>query len=63
MRKSGTQRRLHSAARISKSLKPDALCVEPQSRKIVFKTAAAFGESDYDIFPVKNETARLRLVP
>ena len=44
------------------SLKTDALCVEPQSRKIVFKTAAAFGESDYDIFPVKNETARLRLV-
>ncbi len=43
------------------SLKTDALCVEPQSRKIVFKTAAAFGESDYDIFPVKNETARLRL--
>ena len=30
------------------SLKTDALCVEPQSRKIVFKTAAAFGESDYD---------------
>lgn len=30
--------------------------------KIVFKTAAAFGENDYDIFPVKNETARLRLV-
>ena len=44
------------------SLKADALCVEPQSRKIVFKTVAAFGESDYDIFPVKNETARLRLV-
>ena len=36
--------------------------MEPQSRKIVFKTAVAFGESDYDIFPVKNETARLRLV-
>ena len=44
------------------SLKADALSVEPQSRKIVFKTVAAFGESDYDIFPVKNETARLRLV-
>ena len=43
------------------SLKTGALCVEPQSRKIVFKTAA-FGENDYDIFPVKNETARLRLV-
>ena len=36
--------------------------MEPQSRKIVFKTAAAFGESDYDIFPGKNDTARLRLV-
>ena len=45
-----------------RTLKMGALCVEPQSRKIVFKTAAAFGESDYDIFPVKNETARLRLV-
>ena len=43
------------------SLKTDALCVEPQSRKIVFKTAATFGESDYDILPVKNETARQRL--
>ncbi len=43
------------------SLKADALCVEPQSRKIIFKTAAAFGESDYDLLPVKNETARLRL--
>lgn len=43
------------------SLKMDALCVEPQSRKIVFKTAAAFGKSDYDILPVKNDTARLRL--
>ena len=28
------------------SLKTDALCVEPQSRKIVFKTAAVFGESE-----------------
>ena len=43
------------------SLKMDALCVEPQSRKIVFKTAAAFGESDYDILPVKNEGVRQRL--
>ena len=42
-------------------LKTGALCVEPQSRKIVFKVASAFGESDYDILPVKNETARLRL--
>ena len=43
------------------ALKAGALCVEPQSRKIVFKTAAAFGENDYDILPVKNETARQRL--
>ena len=42
-------------------LKADALCVEPQSRKIVFKTAATFDEGDYDLLPVKNETARLRL--
>lgn len=32
-----------------------------RSRKIVFKTAAAFGESDYDILPVKNEGVRQRL--
>ena len=43
------------------ALKTGALCVEPQSRKIVFKVASAFGESDYDLLPVKNETARLRL--
>lgn len=42
-------------------LKTGALCVEPQSRKIAFKVASAFGESDYDLLPVKNETARLRL--
>lgn len=43
------------------ALKNGALCVEPQSRKIVFKVASAFGESDYDLLSVKNETARLRL--
>ena len=42
-------------------LKTGALCVEPQSRKIAFKVASAFGESDYDILPVKNESSRLRL--
>ena len=44
------------------ALKMNALCVEPQSRKIVFKTAAAFGEGDYDLLPVKSETSRQRLV-
>ena len=43
------------------ALKTGALCVEPQSRKIAFKVASAFGENDYDLLPVKNETARLRL--
>lgn len=43
------------------ALKNGALCVEPQSRKIAFKVASAFGENDYDLLPVKNETARLRL--
>ena len=43
------------------SLKMGALCVEPQSRAIVFKTAVAFGESDYDVIPTKNATARQRL--
>ena len=42
------------------ALKNGALCVEPQSRKIAFKVASAFGESDYDLLPAKNETARLR---
>ncbi|WP_298068822.1 SNF2-related protein, partial [uncultured Mailhella sp.] len=42
-------------------LKAGALCVEPQSRKIAFKITSAFGENDYDLLPVKNETARLRL--
>ena len=32
-----------------------------RARKIAFKVASAFGESDYDILPVKNDTARLRL--
>ena len=43
------------------SLKMNALCVEPRTGKIVFKTAGMFGEHDYDIQPVKSETARLRL--
>ena len=42
-------------------LKQDALCVEPQTGKIVFKTVSAFGESDYDVLQVNTETARLRL--
>ena len=44
------------------SLKMGALCVEPQSRKIVFKTAGEFGGGAYDFSPVKNDTARQRLV-
>lgn len=43
------------------SLKMNALCVEPRTGKIVFKTAGEFGASDYDIQPVKNDVARLRL--
>ncbi len=43
------------------SLKMNALCVEPRTGKIVFKTAGEFGTSDYDIQPVKNDAARLRL--
>ncbi|MBQ3060196.1 MAG: DEAD/DEAH box helicase family protein [Desulfovibrio sp.] len=44
------------------SLKMNALCVEPHTGKVVFKTAADFGQSDYDILPVKSDTARSRLV-
>lgn len=43
------------------SLKMGALCVEPQSQKIVFKTAGDFGGGSYDVHPVKNDTARQRL--
>lgn len=43
------------------SLKMGALCVEPQSRKIVFKTAGGFGDASYDEVPVKSDTARQRL--
>ncbi len=43
------------------SLKMGALCVEPQSRKIIFKTAGDFGSGSYDVHPVKNDTARQRL--
>lgn len=38
-----------------------ALCVEPQSRKIVFKTSGEFGDGGYEPVTIKNETARLRL--
>ncbi|MDL2267575.1 DEAD/DEAH box helicase family protein [Desulfovibrio sp. OttesenSCG-928-G15] len=44
------------------SLKMGALCVEPQSRKIVFKSSDSFGGGSYDFYPVKNDTARQRLV-
>ena len=44
------------------SLKMGALCVEPHSRKIVFKAAGDFGDAVYENFPVKNDTARQRLV-
>lgn len=43
------------------SLKTGALCLEPESRKIVFKTSGSFGDGGYDFLPVKNETARQRL--
>jgi N12 class adenine-specific DNA methylase len=43
------------------SLKMGAFCVEPQSRKIVFKVAGGFGEASYEELPVKNDGARQRL--
>lgn len=43
------------------SLKMGAYCVEPQSRKIVFKVAGGFGEASYEELPVKNDGARQRL--
>ncbi len=44
------------------SLKMGAFCVEPQSRKIVFKVAGGFGDAVYEALPVKTDTARQRLV-
>ena len=38
-----------------------AYCVEPQSRKIVFKVAGSFGDASYTALPVKNDGARQRL--
>lgn len=39
-----------------------AFCVEPQSRKIVFKAAGGFGgDASYNEVPVKSDTARQRL--
>ena len=43
------------------SLKMGALCVEPQSRKIVFKTSGEFGDGGYEPVTVKNETSRILL--
>lgn len=43
------------------SLKMGAFCVEPQSRKIVFKVAGGFGDAVYEALPVKTDTARQRL--
>ncbi|MDR3175019.1 MAG: DEAD/DEAH box helicase family protein, partial [Desulfovibrio sp.] len=45
-----------------KALKVGAYCVEPQSRKIVFKTVGYYGDASYAFLPVKNETARSRIV-
>ncbi|MDR2821021.1 MAG: DEAD/DEAH box helicase family protein [Desulfovibrio sp.] len=43
------------------SLKTDAFCVEPQSRKIIFKCFDGVGQATYDFVPVKNDMARQRL--
>lgn len=43
------------------SLKMGAYCVEPQTGKIVFKTAGGYGAPSYALLPVKNDTARLRI--
>ena len=44
------------------SLKTGAYCVEPQSRKIVFKTRGDYGGDSYEFLPVKNDTARNRTI-
>ena len=44
------------------SLKMGAYCVEPQSRKIVFKAMGEYGGDTYELLPVKNDTARSRIV-
>lgn len=49
------------ASEYFQSLKMGAYCVEPQSRKIVFKVAGSFGDASYTALPVKNDGARQRL--
>lgn len=49
------------ASEYFQSLKMGAYCVEPQSRKIVFKVAGSFGDTSYTVLPVKNDGARQRL--
>ena len=44
------------------ALKMGALCVEPQSHTIVFKTSGEFGGGSYGFIAVKNDTARQRLI-
>lgn len=51
------------ASEYFQSLKMGAYCVEPQSRKIVFKVAGSFGDASYTVLPVKNDGARQRLTP
>jgi hypothetical protein len=44
-----------------RSLKTGSFCVEPESRKIVFKHFDAYGEAGYRLAPVKTEAGRHRL--
>ncbi len=49
------------ASEYFQSLKMGALCVEPNSHKIIFKTAGDFGQNSYDYVTVKNDAARQRI--
>jgi N12 class adenine-specific DNA methylase len=44
------------------SLKTGAFCVEPQSRKIVYKTIGYYGDSSYAFLSVKSDMAQSRIV-
>lgn len=49
------------ASRYFASLKMGAFCVEPISKKIVFKSPGPFGSDSYKIVPLKNDSERQRL--
>ena len=59
---SQTLNREFIASAYFQALKMGALCLEPRSRKIVFKTSGNFGDGGYEPVSTKSEAARQRLI-